>query len=348
MKRKKLLSAVLMAFLIGSTFAACGKNHKASETEHMSAASDETADVQKESAKNGTGEALRVGALKGPTSMGLVNLMKRADEKEARGIYEFSISAQPGEIVSAVASGDLDVALLPANMASVLYQKTGGKISVIDINTLGVLYCVTGDDSVRNIQDFAGKTVLTTGQGATPEYVLNYLLKQNEVADCTLEFKSEPTEIAAVLKAEPNRIAVLPQPFATVAVMQNDAVNTAFSLTDSWDEQKNGSRLVTGVTIARREVIENRGEEIKVFIEEHKESTDFANSDPASASLLISNYGILEKAPLAEKALPLCNLVCITGEEMKGALEGYLKTLCEEEPKAVGGKLPADDFYYLP
>lgn len=232
-------------------------------------------------------------------------------------------------------------------MAAALYNKTEGKIAVLNINTLGVLYCVTGDENIHSVKDLAGKTVLTTGQGATPEYVLRYLLQENGVTDCTLEFKSEPTEIASALAADPAAIAVLPQPFVTVAEAKNDKLKTAFSLSDSWDALNNGSRLVTGVTVVRQEVLKAQPDAVKTFREEQARSAATAVQDPETAAKAVVAFGILENEGIAKKALPACNITNLDGAEMKQALSGYLQVLYSADPKAVGGKLPDDAFYIV-
>ncbi len=290
---------------------------------------------------------VRVGSLKGPTTMGLVNLMRSAEEGGAEGAYEFTMSAQPAEIAAQIAGGDLDIALLPANLASNLYHKTKGGVKVIDINTLGVLYCVTGEEGVNSIEDLAGKKVLMTGQGATPEYALNYLLEAYGITDCEVEFKSEATEIAALLKNDPAQTAILPQPFVTVATKQNEALSVAFSLTDAWDALDNGSRLLTGATIVRSAFLDEHPEAVALFLKEHAASTEAALSDIDGTAQLVADYGIIEKAPIAAAAIPNCSIVCITGEEMKSALEGYLAVLLAQSPESVGGDLPAEDFYYI-
>lgn len=316
------------------------------------AASSETpaADDTRESAASDLDPELpvRIGSLKGPTTMGLVNLMNDTDNGEADQNYEFTMASQPDEIVASIAGGDQDIALIPANLASVLYHKTDSGISVIDINTLGVLYCVTGDASVSSIRDFAGRTVLSTGQGATPEYAIEYLLDQNGITDCTLEFHSEATEIAALLKEDPRQIAVLPQPFATAACAQNDQLRSAFSLTDEWDKVADGkSRLLTGVTVVRNEFLEEHPAAVDAFLADHAASAAAINDDPTAGGELVAQYGILEKAAIATKAIPSCNIVCITGEDMKTALSGYLDVLAGQNPKSVGGSVPGDDFYYI-
>ncbi len=289
---------------------------------------------------------VRVGSLKGPTTIGIVNLMDKSSKGEAEGNYEFTMSAAPDEITAKVVSGDIDIALVPANLASVLYNKTQGGITAIDINTLGVLYCVTGDSSVKSVKDLAGKTVITTGQGATPEYSLRYLLDQNGITDCTIEFKSEATEVAAVLTEDPTQVAVLPQPFATVACAQNEAIAPAFALEDEWQTLTDGLGMVTGVTIVRNDFLKEHPAAVSTFISEHQASVNAANSDLDTTAALVVANDIIGKEPIAKKAIPSCNVVCITGDSLKTNLSAYLEVLYNYDPKAVGGNLPGEEFYF--
>ena len=289
---------------------------------------------------------VRVGSLKGPTTIGIVNLMDKASKGESKGKYEFTMSSAPDEITAKVVSGDIDIALVPANLASVLYNKTEGGVTAIDINTLGVLYCVTGDSSITSVKDLAGKKVITTGQGATPEYSLRYLLDQNGITDCEIEFKSESTEVAALLAEDPSQIAVLPQPFVTVACAQNEAIAVAFSLENEWQSLTNGLGMVTGVTIVRNDFLKDHKEAVKTFITEHEASVNSANSDLDTTAALVVEKEIIGKEPLAKKAIPNCNIVCITGDSLKSNLEAYLNVLSGYDPKSVGGKLPGEDFYF--
>ena len=289
---------------------------------------------------------VRVGSLKGPTTIGIVNLMDKASKGTSEGKYEFTMSAAPDEITAKIVSGDIDIALVPANLASVLYNKTEGGVTAIDINTLGVLYCVTGDASITSVKDLSGKKVITTGQGATPEYSLRYLLNQNSITDCEIEFKSESTEVAAVLAEDPSQIAVLPQPFVTVACAQNESIAIAFSLEEEWQLTTGGLGMVTGVTVVRNDFLKAHPEAVKTFIKEHGDSVNAANSDlDTTASLVVANE-IIGKEPLAKKAIPFCNVVCMTGDSVKNNLAPYLEVLYNSDPKSVGGKLPGDEFYY--
>ena len=318
----------------------------AAETTAAAEKTEETSAAEVLTIGEASDEVLRVGSLKGPTTMGLVNLMSEV-ESGAKSGYSFEMQSQPDVIMSELVSGKLDIALLPANVAAVAYNKTNHGVSAIDINTLGVLYCVTGDENIKSVKDLAGKTVLSTGQGASPEYVLNYLLEKNGVTDCDVQFKSEATEIAALLKQDPAQIAILPQPFVTVATAQNDQLKVAFSLTDEWKSVSPDSKLLTGVTVVRNEVLENRAAEVDQFIADHQASTEKAGTDVDATAELVAKYGIIAKAPVAKKALPNCNIVAIAGDEMKTDLAGYLQVLFDANPKSVGGTMPEDDFYYI-
>lgn len=295
---------------------------------------------------------IRVGSLKGPTSMGLVSLMDRASRGETENVYEFSMAGKADELVGRIANGDLDIALLPANVASVLYAKTQGNVTVLDINTLGVLYVVAADDSIASMADLKGRTIYMTGKGTTPEYVMNYLLKENglTVSDVDLQFKSEATEVASILKEDPSAIGVLPQPFATAACIQNESLKTVLDLTEQWNllNKESGSMLVTGVTIIRSDFHRENRAAVEQFLKDHQDSTAFATENTDQAADLIAAQGIVEKAPIAKKALPQCNIVCLTGQEMKDALSGYLSVLYEQDAKSIGGAMPGDDFYYIP
>lgn len=296
--------------------------------------------------------AVRVGSLKGPTSMGIVSMAQKAENGETNIPYEFTMVTAADELLAKVISGDVDIAMVPANVASVLYNKTEGGVSVIDVNTLGVLYVVECGESIQSISDLAGKTIYLTGKGTSPDYVLQYLLAENGLTteDVKLEYKSEATEVVSVLAQDETAIGLLPQPFVTVAGMQNENLRVALDLTEEWDkvQGEGGSSLLTGVTITRNDFLADHEDAVQDFLAEHEESAAFTNENPEEASELIATQGIIEKAPVAQKAIPFCNITCVTGEEMKTAVEGYLQVLYDLDASAVGGALPAEDFYYIP
>jgi len=294
---------------------------------------------------------VRVGGMKGPTSMGLVFLKEEAEKGEALEDYSFTMVTAADELLPLMIKGEMDIALVPANVASVLYNKTEGGISVIDINTLGVLYMVSGDSTISTVADLKGKTIYLTGKGTTPDYVLHYILGENGLSDTdvTLEYKSEATEVAALLAENPEAIGLLPQPFVTSACMQNEKLHVVMDMNEQWSllQGEDGSSMVTGVTVVRKEFLEENEKAVKNFLQEHKESAASINENVEKGAELVVNAGIIAKTPIAQKAIPECNITYIDGEEMKQALSGYLQVLFEQDAKAVGGTLPGDDFYYI-
>lgn len=298
-------------------------------------------------------DSVNILALKGPTAMGMVSLMNQADQGEITDEnYNFQIVASPDEVTPAIAQGTADIAAVPANLASVLYQKTDGGVQVLTINTLGVLYLVENGNQIQSISDLKGKTIYASGKGATPEYALNYILKENGLTpgeDVQIEWKSEHTECVAALAEHEDAIALLPQPFVTTAQNKNDSLRVALDLTEEWDniQKENGgnSSLVTGVTVVRTEFVQEHPEIVEDFMERYQESVTFVNDHAEEAAKMIGNYDIIPEE-IAKKALPECNIVYIDGAEMKEKLSGYLEVLKQENPQAVGGTLPTDEFYY--
>ena len=298
-----------------------------------------------------SGEKIRVAALKGPTAMGLVKLMDDNDHSEAPQ-YDFSIYASPDEITPKLVQGELDLAAVPANLASVLYNKTEGKIQVLAVNTLGVLYIVESGDSVNTVEDLRGRTIFASGKGSTPEYALNYMLSQNGIdpeKDVSIEWRSEHSECVAALASTENAVAMLPQPFATTALTKNENIRIALDMTKEWENlaQDNGSptTLITGVAVARTDFVQQNPEAVKKFLEEYSSSVTYVTEQNDAAAELVGNYDIVT-AEVAKKALPQCNITFLSGSDMKDKLSSYLSVLFEQNPQAVGGKLPADDFYY--
>ena len=289
--------------------------------------------------------AIRVGALTGPTAMGMVKLLE--DGKEA---YEPTILGAADELVPLILQGEIDIASVPANLAATLYNKTQGGITVLAVNVLGVLYIGEyNSESLNSLEDLKGQTIYATGKGSTPEYFLRYVLSQNGIdpeKDVTIEWKSEPSEVVALLNAEQKGIAMLPQPYVTAAAAQLGAgFRVALSLSEEWEKLDNGTLCTTAVVMGRREFIEENPEAVSKFLEELAASVEWVNENTADAAQLCGDYGII-KAPVAQKAIPQCNLVCLTGEGMAQALSGCLQVIFEQNPKAVGGALPESGFYY--
>lgn len=296
-----------------------------------------------------TGETVRVAALKGPTAMGMVKLMEDAKAGTSANDYEFTLAGSPDEIVGNIVKGEFDIAAVPTNLAATLYNKTQGRVQLVALNTLGVLYVIEAGDTVHSIGDLAGRTVYSTGKGSTPEFALNYVLEQNGIRDkVTVEYKSEHAELAALLSQGQAELALLPQPFVTSALAQNPDLRVALDLTAEWDKAAQGaSQLTMGCIIAQKSFLEENAAAAAAFLAEYEASVEFV-TDPANldaAAAMVVAEGILPKEPVAKQALPQCSITFLAGEEMKKAASGFLKVLYDADPQSVGGTLPDDGLY---
>lgn len=289
------------------------------------------------------GMPVRVAALKGPTAMGLVKLM--ADNAET-GAYEVTLAASPDVLVPALAKGEVDIACLPVNLAAILYQNTGGAIRVININTLGIIYILEKGGDVQKLGDLAGRTLYASGKASTPEYALAYLLEKAGVKGVKVEWKAEHSEALAAFLGAPNSLAMLPQPFVTVAQTKNEQIRIALDLTREW-EAVTGDTMVTGVTVARQDFLDNNPEAAARFLSDHRASAAYVSTNVRAAAALTGEYGIVD-AQVALKALPYCNITSMEGDAMKNALVPFYRMLFVQNPLSVGGKIPDDAFYFKP
>lgn len=286
---------------------------------------------------------LKVGALKGPTSMGLVKLMK---DQEGKADYAFTLAASPDALLPELVRGGLDAACLPVNLAAILYANTKGAVRVVNVNTLGVLYIVERGEGVHSLSDLKGRTLYASGKASTPEYVLNYLLKQAGLEEVDVQWKAEHAEALAALMSDPTALAMLPQPFVAVAQGKSPDIRIALDLNKEWETLGKGS-LITGVTVARTDLIENQPGKLAKFLEEYNASVEYVNANMKEAAQLIGEFDIIN-AQAAEKALPYCGITFQTGDEMVRLLKPFYQMLFDSDPKTTGGSLPDDSFYYAP
>lgn len=331
---KKLLAVMLSVIMVFS-FAAC-----AGKTVDNNGSEGQTEETT----------TIRIGAMAGPTAMGMVKLRKDSEDGNTKNTYAFEdFATDASAFVTPLASGEIDIAAVPSNLAANIYNKTEGKVQVVAVNTLGVLNLVERGNSVNNISDLKGKTLYATGMGAVPEYTIRYILSANGLdadKDVDIVWCSDTTEALSKLKAQDGAIAVLPQPFVTAASAQISDLRVVMDLNDAWDKVNSTSKIVTGVIVVRKEFADKYPEQLKQFIEEYKASVEYTSTNVDETAQLIADYGVVASATIAKKALPKCHIVCYTNNDMKDALEGFLKVLYDQNPKSVGGSMPEDDFYY--
>jgi len=277
--------------------------------------------------------------------------MADAEQGLTANDYRFTLAGAADELSAALLRGELDIIAVPVNLASILYNRTEGGVTALVLNVLGVLYVLEDGDKIHSVADLRGETLFNTGKGTTPEFVLDYILARNGIGDgeVTVEYRSEATEIAALLEQGLATLAVLPQPYVTSVLARNDKLRVALSFTEEWEKvSEGGASFVTGATIVRTGFLEQNRDAIDAFLDEYKASVAFTESNLAETAALVAEVGIIPNAALAEIAIPQCNVVFRAGLDMERDISAYLEVLFSANPQAIGGALPGEDFYYTP
>lgn len=355
---KKLLSIIIAVMIVFSAFAGCTKKETtpAVDETKTEAPSDETNQQQgtentEDTLKNGKDE-MKVALLKGPTAMGAVMLMNEAENGKVFGNYNIDVLTTPDEVSAKLINGEVDVAAVPVNLASVLYNKTEGEIQIAAINTLGTLYIVENGSTIKSLDDLSGKTIYATGQGAVPEYVLQYILTKAGITDCTVEFMQTHAELAAAVASGKADIAMLPEPFVSVAMSKNKDIHVALDLAEWWDtysyqEENVANTLPMGCIVVRKDFLDGHDKDFSKFLDEYEYFIGVVNEDPETAANYVVSYGIIDDESVAAEAIPNCNITFIEGSKMLRLVDNFLNTMYEANPKSVGGTMPDDDFYYV-
>ncbi|HBL84149.1 MAG: hypothetical protein A2Y17_12855 [Clostridiales bacterium GWF2_38_85] len=281
--------------------------------------------------------SLDILTLKGPTGIGMVKLMKDNPD------YNFTISSAPDEIVAAVIKGEYDIAAVPINLASTLYAKTNGELQIAAINTLGVLYILENGNTINSLEDLEGKKIYATGQGSTPEYILNALLEKKGV-NCEVEYLTEHTALVTQMVSGDILIGMLPEPNVTTALSSNQDLRIALDLTEEWNKLFD-YELIQGCIIVNKKFAEENENTLKTFLKDYKASVDYVNANLDDAATLCETYEIIPKAALAKKAIPNCNITYIDGDEMKSMTQGIFNMLYEQNPQSIGGAIPDEAIY---
>ena len=334
---KKLISVISLILCLALVFGACASP---STNETTTATEETTAAAEK--------QTINLGMLKGPTGMGGAYLLEKNALGTSAADYELTLAASPDVFTSALLNGELDIAAIPVNVAATLFAKSQGKVQILAVNTLGVLYLMDNTGEITSVADLKGKTILSAGQGTTTEYVLNYILSENGLEagkDVTIEYAAEHAEVLTQAVAGKYSVVLLPEPFVTQLKTKDAGFNTCIDLTSELEKLGGGS-LTMGCVAVRTEFAENNPEAVSAFLADYEESINYVNANTEDAAALIEKYEIAAAA-IAKTALPNCNITFLAGEEMKTNVAAYLEILHSFSAAAVGGSIPADEFFYI-
>lgn len=344
MKFKSMFAAVL-AGALALSLAACSNQTAETTTQPTTQPTQEVFQ----------GEEVRLAVLSGPTGIGAAKLLTDSDNGDTVNHYTYTVATDNNEVVAGLTAqdGEYDIAMVASNVAANLYNKTEGDVKILALGTQGVLHILEGSNgtAIQSMKDLKGKTIYATGQGANPEYILRHLLTANGLdpdKDVEIVF-ADPTEISAKLISGEIDTAMLPVPAATAAIAQSKgSVRDAIDLTQAWNDLDNGSQLIMSAVVARTDFLEEHPQAVETFLEEYEASVTYVKDNPAEAGQLVADLGIAPSAAIAQQAIPQCNLVFLSGADMKPAISGYYEVLYSIDPTAVGGALPDDGIYYVP
>lgn len=338
---KKITAALLALMMILVSFAACSdttvNEEPSTDAEIITAEAEST---------NDSADVINVSLLKGPTGMGGAYMWTKSDNGETENNYNITLDTDATTVGPKLMKGEYDIAAVPTNLAASLYQKSQGKVKVIAVNTLGVLYIVTKDGAVSSVEDLRGRTILASGQGTIAEYALNYVLESNDLVigeDVNIEFSTEHAESVTKALAGGYDAILLPEPFVSQIIAKDASFSVAINITEEW-EKTGECTLTMGCIAVNTAFYEANKEAVKGFIADYNESVNYVNANIADAAVLIEEHGIMPAA-VAKNAIPNANIVCCTGAEMKQALSSCYAILFEQNAKIIGGQMPQDDFY---
>ncbi len=345
---KKILIIFLSALLCFTAVSCASQNNGPKNTETQDS---ETSGSDNTDQGTGTSKIdIHVFTLKGPTGMGMAKLNDSADAGQTANRYLFTYDSDPTQVQAALLNQSADIAAVPVNLASALFNKTNGGIKIAAVNTLGVLYMLENGDTVHSVSDLKGKTIYATGQASTPEYILRYILTKNGInpdSDVTIIYKADHSELATLMTSGDVVLGMLPEPNVTAVLSGNPDVRIALDLTAEWNKiADEGSQLVQGVLVVRTEFAEAHPDAVAAFLDDYKASVTFTNENPDDAAALIEKYGIIPKKAVARKALPNCNITFVSDDDMVSMVNAMLSVLYQANPKSVGGQLPDETIFF--
>ena len=339
----KILIAMTLVLAMVLSLAACGSKSDAQQTSEPTPTPAPEVTLDTETPVN-------IMVLNGTTGFGMAKLISDTAAGEAALNYNISVETDASNVTAALINGTTDIAALPTNAASVVYNKTEGAVQLLALNTRGVLYLVTdGSVTVESFEDLKGQTVYVPAQN--PTFIFQYLCEQNGLTvgeDVTIDNAyAQPADLRTAVAAGEVSVAVLPEPMLTMARSGNENLVTAMDLTAEWDKVAPEGSLVQGCVVVRAEFAAEHPNEVAKFLEEYGASIEFLSGDAETVGAVIEESGVFAKGAVAAKALPNCNVCFITGEEMKAAMADFLQIMYETAPASIGGEIPGDDFYYI-
>jgi NitT/TauT family transport system substrate-binding protein len=296
--------------------------------------------------------ALTVYTLKGPSGVGLIRLFEEPPQAAGMRITVEAL-AQADLMAAKFIAGEAQVGVLPPNVAAKIAASqglaaSGRHIQIAAVLGNGMLSLLSADSGVTRLEDLRGKTVEVAGQGATPDYVFRRILLAHGLKadrDLHLSYSLAYPEIAQSLIAGRISSAVLPEPFATMALSGRPDLRVVGDIQAEWVRAGGQANFPMTVLVVDAEFAQSRPEALRAILDACRDSSRWVIAHPAEAGALVEKYDLGLRAPVVQAAVPRSNYVFIPAREARPALEALFRVFLEYEPASIGGTLPADGFY---
>jgi len=294
----------------------------------------------------GSTSTAKVAVIRGPS--GIASAWMMAEPPAGAGVrFEFVTVAGADMVVAKLMNGEIEAGVLPVNVAAKLFN-SGAPIRSLAVVGNGMVKFLTLDPSVRTLSDLKGKTIHIAGQKATPDYLFQYLCKKAGLIlgqDYQAVYSLAYPEIAAGIAAGKLQYAVLPEPFATQALMQNPAISTPVDLKAEWKASTGLDDYPMSLLVARKQLVELHPDAVRLILDRYRASITKTLDNPAITGKLAEALDLGVKAQVAVSAIPVSNFTFIEAPAARKSVEALLSVFIQFEPASVGGALPADAFY---
>lgn len=303
------------------------------------------------SSRNDDGGGIRVAMLKGPSAMGMVQMidsLRNVPGTDGTGAdIAVDVFTEPMQVRKAMLEGSADFAALPMNMAAVLYNR-GMEYVLAAVPVAGSLYLAGSGSDINSWEDLRGRKVFLMAKGMTPDILFRYLLIRNGLRpdeDVVLDYNfPSHNDIASAMAAGRAPLGVITEPYLSTVMSVKKEIRPLLDLNAEW-VKINGFPIAETAFLVKKSLLEDNPETVEKVINGYARSTNWVIGHPDSAAVLMVRYGIMQDADAAARAIPKTHLVFWRAGEKNKEIDAYLRTLFEMSPEIIGGKLPDEGFY---
>jgi|LGOV01.1.fsa_nt_gb NitT/TauT family transport system substrate-binding protein len=337
---KYFMGAVMVMIFMSAV--GCTNNNIANVVNNESIMSDEVENIENDKT------FIKVAAPIGSPTLSIIKMFKDSLMIGSNTEVAYECVKSPDLMASKIMSGEIDIALVPSNLAIKMYNK-GIDYKYAATGVWGVLYIISSED-ITTWEDLKGKEINIIGRGLTPDIVTRYLLKANGLEpdkDVKFNYVNGASELAQLFISGESTLSIMPEPMLSKVMMKKCDTKIVLDLQEEWTKVSgnNDSYPQAGIFI-KNELIENHPELVEEFLLKYEESIKWVNENPSLAGEYSEEFKTGLNAELVKKAIKRSNISYKNAIDSEKALISYYEVLLNFSPDTIGGKLPDDNFYY--